>query len=164
MRPGFQLCPANGRTRFRHSAAFLLLAQFPWRETCTHSLEGIKSVLLCNLNDELMLRIKQSLKVGPYLPGCIWPVPGILIFSGMMGAVPDLNPPNKMSQYVIFSIKVSTITKQFENTCRIWKDLGVGQGGIFQRNFKCFLMYFFSGLNLSVGSAPCSVISRSLQQ
>lgn len=48
-----------------------------------------------------MLRIQRNLKVGPYLLGCIWAIPGILIFSGMMGAVPDLNPANEMlSQYV----------------------------------------------------------------
>lgn len=82
----------------------------------------------------------------------------------MMGAVPDLNPANEMlSQYVVFPIKVSAVTKQkrFYKICRMQKDLGRGQVGIFQRNFQCFLMYFFSGLNLSVGSAPSSIISQS---
>lgn len=80
----------------------------------------------------------------------------------MMGAVPDLNPANEMSsQYVIFSIKVSAITKQkrLYDICRIQKDLGREQVGIFQRNFPHFLIYFFAGLNLSVGSAPDDVIS-----
>lgn len=83
------------------------------------------------------------------------------------GAVPDMNPASEMlSQCVAFSVQASAITtqKQFHNICRTQKDLGGGKIGIFQRNFYNFLMFFFSGLNLSVGSAPGSVISQSLQQ
>lgn len=114
-----------------------------------------------------MLKIQQNLRVDSHLLGCICPVSGILIFSGVTGAVPDLKPANEMlSQCTMFSIKVSAITKkkQFYNICRVQKDLGKGRVGVFKRNFQHLLMYFFLGLNLSVGSAAGSVISQSLQQ
>lgn len=81
----------------------------------------------------------------------------------MMGAVPDLNPANKISWYAVFPEKGNAFAmakqEQFYSIGGIQKDLGRGHIGLFQRIFLHFLLCFLPGLNLSVGSAPGSVIS-----
>lgn len=48
-----------------------------------------------------MITIKQNLRVCPYILGFLWPFTGTLIFSGMMGTVPALNPENVALVYTV---------------------------------------------------------------
>lgn len=112
-----------------------------------------------------VLRAPGNLEVVPYFLGCIWSIPAISICSGVMVQCQtwiqrDVVPVWRILCTSLSHHQAEAVSQHMQKQ----KDLGGGQIGIFQRNFHHFPVFFFSGLNLSVGSTPGSVISQSLQQ
>lgn len=112
-----------------------------------------------------VLKAPGNLEVVPYFLGCIWSIPAISICSGVMVQCQtwiqrDVVPVWRILCTSLSHHQAEAVSQHMQKQ----KDLGGGQIGIFQRNFHHFPVFFFSGLNLSVGSTPGSVISQSLLQ